>query len=88
MKHMLSVILNNDQIYQGALILVNGRYPLRHEDPSDLIAPDRACPHILLRQNAARALIRILAHLACGTSIALVRGYRSMEEQKNIYRSS
>ena len=88
MKHMLSVILNNDQIYQGTLILVNGRYPLRHEDPSDLIAPDRACPHILLRQNAARALIRIFDHLACGTSIALVSGYRSMEEQKNIYRSS
>lgn len=73
---------NNDN-----LILVNSRHPVPFGQPDDLVCvPDY--PHIKLRREALEALNGLLAEIGGTGQIVPVSGYRSREEQRQIYESS
>lgn len=70
------------------LILVNAQFPIRVEEPTDLVSVSPACPEIKLRREAQRALTELLHAIGSGNKIVPVSGYRSRKEQTEIYESS
>lgn len=72
----------------NTLILVNASHPLSRQNITDLTPVDDAHPKILLRREAARALKRLLEASAAKDAIIPVSGYRTMEEQEDIYEKS
>lgn len=85
---MKTVLLEQAKIYCGNLILVNAQYPLRSMDEKGM-APAQICfPNILMRRDAANILQLILDKIAAGNAIVPVSGYRSAEEQEDIYSQS
>ena len=68
------------------LILVNQTHALANPpDPSRLIA---VAPDILLEKTAAKSLNDLIAHVGGQNTIVPVSGYRSHEEQVQIYEDS
>jgi len=80
--------LMKENIYRGTLLLVNAHYPLVENEVKGLTFADTRFPNILLRREAANLLQLILNKISAGNSIVPVSGYRSLEEQKNIYYNS
>lgn len=72
----------------GNLILVNAQHPIHSGEPADLTSVSPAFPEITLRQEAQRALQGALDRINSGDRIVPVSGYRSREEQVEIYESS
>lgn len=85
---MNKIILSGEKIYNGNLILVNKKYPLQKAYQSELIPMDKDYPGILLRRNAANALWKLLDKISAGKRIVPISGYRSAEEQTEIYENS
>lgn len=85
---MKTFTLFPQQIYQGSLLLVNARYPLINPCSDDLTYIDERFPDILLKRCAANALRQLLDGIDANDSILPVSGYRSFEEQSDIFRSS
>lgn len=71
------------------LVLVNAQTPLGEEpDTRELVYPFANRPEILLRSDAAKALIAALSAVGVGDKIIGVSGFRALEEQQNIYADS
>lgn len=85
---MATLTLTENEIYMGNLILVNAKSPLVTENKTKLIAVDKKHPEILMEQNAAKVLSNVLLDLKYADKIVPVSGYRSKEEQKQIYADS
>ncbi len=85
---MNNIILTNDKIYEGNLILVNADYGFRTSDEMDLTVVDPKYPDILLKREAANILQMILEKLGSRGDIIPVSGYRSFKEQTDIYEKS
>ncbi len=83
-----TMIIKNDNIFTGTLLLVNGQYPLKNSDTEGLAALDARFPGILMKKEAVVALGLALKDIMAGDSIIPVSGYRSMEEQSEIYQES
>lgn len=85
---MNTITLNKDKIHEGNLILVNAEYPILRDEHTFLSPAVKEYPNILLRRNAANLLQLVLQKISAGTSIVPVSGWRSSEEQTEIYRDS
>ena len=74
------------------LTLVNAAHPLEDEDrrklEEHLMPADENFPEILMEETAARALRALLRELGAEGQIVPVSGYRTMEEQTQIYEDS
>ena len=85
---MTTLMLNRNDVYTGNLVLVNAKHPLVSEKNIDLISVDENHLNILMERGAATVLSNILDDINCTDKIVPVSGYRSKEEQEQIYRDS
>lgn len=85
---MKTIILEKETIYSGNLLLVNAVHPLRKPNTDGLIPVDMCYPDILLKHDAVNVLHLILEKISSGASIIPVSGYRSEDEQTQIYNES
>lgn len=83
---MRRVWLNRDAVYQGRLVLVNAAHPLRRQPRPEELEPVDQKGDVRLERRAAERLNALLA--AVGPGIVPVSGWRSFEEQQDIYRSA
>ena len=80
---MKTIFLTKNDIYKGHLILVNENYPVNENDVPDLKAVNGS--DITLRNTAALQLDMAINEINGRSGITPVSGYRSMEEQRNIW---
>ncbi len=80
--------LNKEQVYQGDLLLVNAQYPYKDEETKVYVSVDTCFPEVFLKREVANTLQLILKKISSGNSIVPVSGYRSLDEQTDIYNSS
>ena len=85
---MKTIVLEKEQIYCGNLLLVNAQYPLKIGNVKNLIPADARFPDILINRDAANVLQLIFEKISAENLIVPVSGYRSLEEQTDIYDSS
>ena len=85
---MKTIRLEKKKIHCGNLLLVNAQYSLREIDTKELKAVDMCFPTILMKRCAANSLQLILKKISAGNTIVPVSGYRSKEEQTEIYDDS
>ncbi len=85
---MKNIELKKENIYCGNLVLINAYYPLKHDDPSGLTPVDIRFPNIYIKREAANVLQLVLEKIRAVGSIVPVSGYRSLEEQTDIYNTS
>lgn len=85
---MKTINLTKENIYSGNLLLVNAEHPLNDKAANTLIPADIRYPDILIRREAANVLNHIFQKINAGNSIVPVSGYRSCEEQADIYNTS
>lgn len=86
---MKTILLPRAGIGRGSLILVNARYPCRAgADEPPLTPACPAAPNVLLEQQAAAALNRLMDELDGWRQITPVSGWRPRREQQAIYTQS
>ncbi|GMQ60006.1 M15 family metallopeptidase [Vallitalea sediminicola] len=88
---MEMITLNKNDIYTGNLILVNKFYPLKNnnsKNKSCIVPLSPQYKDTLLEMKTANMLEHLVSDLKCDEDIIPVSGYRSYEEQKNIYVDS
>ncbi len=81
-------VRNEKQVYQGNLLLVNRQYPYKDDGKKGCIPVNSRFSKVFLKHDAANALEFILGKISSGDSIVPVSGYRSLEEQMDIYYTS
>ena len=72
----------------NSLILVNRQHAYSPDTEQDLIPVHESYPNILLEREAVQALSRIMEQIDGWRYIAPVSGWRSLEEQLEIYTDS
>lgn len=82
------IILSENDLHQGNLILVNLDFPLQNCGKRVLAAADERFPGILMEREAANVLRYVLEEIGGGEEIVPVSGYRSREEQTAIFEDS
>lgn len=85
---MNTITLSREKIYDGELILINAVHPLHCVRTEDLVPVNAQYLDILLNRKAAGMLQTLLEKLGAKGEIVPVSGYRSHEEQTEIYRNS
>lgn len=85
---MSTLLLKQEDIHRGSLILVNREHGYREAAGDGLIPAYYGCPQILLRHRAVVLLSSLMEELRGWRSIAPVSGYRTLEEQKQIWDDS
>ena len=84
---MKTLTLKREALNQGSLLLVNARHPL-----PESVDPERLTPFngtgVLLERRTALVLENLFHTLGCGSFLLPVSGYRTLEDQKQIYASS
>nr|UWI50579.1 M15 family metallopeptidase [Clostridioides difficile] len=83
-----TILLTKDKIYDGNLILVNASLPVKTSEDMDLISVDTKFPSILMKREATNVLQHILKNIGGINEIVHVSGYRTANEQQDIYSSS
>lgn len=79
----MRIYLTKNDIFKGTLILVNEDHPVHEKEISDLTAVNGST--IVLRHTAALQLNSAIKAINGRSDITPVSGYRSMEEQRNIW---
>lgn len=86
---MKTLVLPQKAICSGTLILINAQLPIGESWGADALVPVRAGDKpVLLVREAARQLSGLMAKLDGWQSIAPVSGWRSRQEQQEIYAQS
>ena len=86
---MKTVTLQSHLIHAGNLILVNAQHPYRSDIAWQKLAPvNREASDIMLNDRVVNILSNLMQKLHGWDQIAAVSGWRSMEEQVEIYDSS
>ena len=85
---MNTITLTREKIYEGELILINAVHPLHCVRMEELVPVKAGYPDILLNRKAAGMLQTLLDALGAAGEIVPVSGYRSHEEQTELYRDS
>lgn len=80
---MTQVILQDEDIFMGDLVLVSAAHPLLQ--PASELTP--VAPDIFLNFRARHALMGLLNVIGCGDAIVPVSAYRSQGEQAALYRN-
>ena len=85
---MKTIELKKEKVNCGNLLLVNAEYPLKNNNAESLIPSDIRFPDILMKRDAAYVLQLVLEKICAGNSIVPVSGYRSLDEQFDIWNVS
>lgn len=88
---MEKILLGQEKIYRGNLILVNQNYPLKYEEQEEtlsLVPISKEFPGILLENRTATMLSYLIKEVKCQSDIIYVSGYRTLREQDKIYNDS
>lgn len=88
---MKKIILEQEKVYRGNLILVNKQYPLKFtekEEDLSLVPVTKEFPHILLENRTVTMLSYLIKEVKCQSDIGYVSGYRTFSEQVKIYEDS
>jgi len=87
---MIKVLLNPKDIHRGSLILVNKIYPIVNmtDDNIRLVPVNSSDSDIYLEVHTANMLNQLIMDLNCSNDVVPVSGYRSLEEQTQIYSES
>lgn len=81
--------LHRKNIYTGNLILVNADYPYNEQvNETDLVNVDKSACDVLLERRAVTLLSKLMEEINGWGQISAVSGWRSMQEQENIYAQS
>lgn len=82
---MKTISLPYDDIHKGSLILVNQAHGLTGDFAEDLACVTETEPSVLLQRPAAQALARLISEIGGWEKISLVSGWRSHQEQQEIW---
>ncbi len=82
---MKEITLTQEEVHKGPLILVNPRHQAARNIPKEL---STVGPGVQLQREAATLLGELMQQIGGWKSIAPVSGWRSLEEQQNIWDSS
>jgi len=85
---MKNVVVTKEKIHIGMLQLVNALHPLDCDNEDDLTPANSEFPNILINRIAASALQMVLKKISSGNEIIPISGYRSFEEQTEIFNDS
>ena len=88
---MRTLILEKSGFYNGNLIIVNKTHPIVYKNRNEksfLVPVDLRHSNILLELKVAIMLSKLVQELSCKDSIVPVSGYRSLNEQKQLYTDS
>ena len=86
---MTEILLKREDTYSGCLILVSPGFPLvKLPDEKKMCTPLRQYPEVVLQPEAAGMLKNLLYHIRAGKRIALVSGFRTQDEQEQIWEES
>lgn len=84
---MKEIFLKNEDIHAGSLILVNARYGYQNAR-ADLVAVQEEIPQVRMERRAAVLLTELLKKIHGFGEIVLVSGWRSIQEQQEIWEDS
>lgn len=85
---MRKIILKQEQVHTGSLILVNSRHGFL-SDPDELLIPIlESAPDILLQRRAVTLLEQLMQEICGWREIVPVSGWRSLAEQQQIWDDS
>lgn len=85
----MKIELHRKNIYTGNLILVNADYPYNEQvNETDLVNVDKSACDVLLERRAVTLLSKLMEEINGSGQISAVSGWRSMQEQENIYAQS
>lgn len=85
----MKIELHRKNIYTGNLILVNADYPYNEQvNETDLVNVDKSACDVLLERRAVTLLSKLMEEINGWGQISAVSGWRSMQEQENIYAQS
>ena len=83
----METVVQREMIAEGTLVLVNADYPLkRREEKKAAVREDS--PEISMCETAALRLRGLLERIGAGDEIVPVSGWRTREEQEEIYAQS
>ncbi|KAB1439760.1 M15 family metallopeptidase [Candidatus Galacturonibacter soehngenii] len=85
---MRSILVNNQMIHTGHLILVNRAHPIKAEPSKEELCKVMKIKDMLLQKEAANALQDLIEAVNMEKMIEAVSGYRTRFEQEEIYSSS
>ena len=85
----MKIELHRKNIHTGNLILVNADYPYNEQvNETDLVNVDKSACDVLLERRAVTLLSKLMEEINGWDQISAVSGWRSMQEQENIYAQS
>lgn len=85
----MKIELHRKNIYTGNLILVNADYPYNEQvNVTDLVNIDKSACDVLLERRVVTLLSKLMEEIKGWGQISAVSGWRSMQEQENIYAQS
>lgn len=86
---MKTVVLQKESIYVGNLILVNAQHPYQERAIHNNLSPVNDTEStVLLNKHAVRLLSKLMEELDGWRQIYAVSGWRSLQEQQDIYTQS
>lgn len=85
---MRPILVSNQMIHTGNLILVNRAYPIKAEPSKKELCDAMGIKDMLLQKEAAYALQDLIQAVSMEKMIEAVSGYRTRFEQEEIYTSS
>lgn len=85
---MRPITLRNQSIYTGNLILVNAKHGYHPEKHASLIPVLPQFPNVLMQHRPSILLFQLMKEIRGWQSIVPVSGWRSFEEQQDIWDTS
>lgn len=86
---MTELIIVQEDIYHGSLILINKNYAYRDTKKNlSLVPADEEYPEVLMECKASSVLTRLVKDSGCEKEIIPVSGYRDLHIQSKIYQNS
>ncbi len=85
---MRTITLNEFDIFHGPLILVNKDYPIQNKNNLNLVPYSPEYKEVQLEAKTSSMLWKLLESINCNNEIIPVSGYRSKEEQEEIFENS
>lgn len=86
---MVKIELTEENIYKGSLVLVTPSFSLGRFPTAGEMVPAMGCqPQIRIKKKAAKALQALLGTIHCQDEILPVSGFRTQEEQEQIWNDT
>lgn len=86
---MAQIELTKENTYNGNLILVTPEFPLMQYSDGDTMIPAlKEQPEVIIDKQAAHSLQLLLSDIHCDSQITAVSGFRTQQEQEEIWNDS